>query len=133
MSKETILVESTATIEPTAFRRRIPPVAYGLLAIAIFAGAIGIGMATGTFQTSGRTTAGGERVAPQGESVSEIKGWMAVGDVATAWNVPLAEILADFNLPADTEPSTALKDLESDLFSVTALRDWLEARAGQVP
>jgi len=25
-------------------------------------------------------------------------------------------------------PTTALKDLESDLFSVTALRDWLAAR-----
>ena len=77
-------MDTTATSEHTASRRRIPPVAYGLLVIAIFAGVIGIGMATGTFQTSGRTTAGGERVAPQGESVAEIKGWMAVGDVADA-------------------------------------------------
>jgi hypothetical protein len=133
MSKETIIVASTSTNEPTASRRRIPPVAYGLLVIAIFAGAIGIGMATGTFQASGRTTAGGERVAPQGESVAEIKGWMAVGDVATAWNVPLPEILAAFNLPADTGPSTALKDLESDLFSVSALRAWLGDWEGSTP
>ena len=59
-------------------------------------------MASGTFQTTGRTTAGGERVAPQGASVSEIKGWMAIGDVATAWDVPLTEILVAFDLPADT-------------------------------
>jgi len=133
MSKETIIVGSTTAIEPTASRRRIAPVAYGLLVVAVFGVVIGLGMASGTFQTSGRTTAGGERVAPQGESVSEIKGWMAVGDVATAWDVPLPEILAAFDLPAETEPSTALKDLESDLFSVTALRDWLEARAAGAP
>jgi hypothetical protein len=43
------------------------------------------------------------------------------------------EILAAFDLPADAPPSTALKDLESDPFSVTVLRDWLEARGGQTP
>ena len=89
--------------------------------------------ASGTFQTSGRTTAGGERVAPQGDSVAEIKGWMAVGDVAAAWSVPVPDILAAFDLPADTPPATALKDLESDLFSVTALRDWLAVRGTGAP
>ena len=58
---------------------------------------------------------------------------MAVGDVATAWGVPLAEMLAAFALPPDTPPSTALKDLESELFSVTALRDWLAARGPAAP
>jgi hypothetical protein len=42
--------------------------------------------------------------------------------------VPLPEILAAFDLPADTPPATALKDLESDQFSVPALREWLGAR-----
>jgi hypothetical protein len=128
MSKETIKMEPTATIEHAKPHRRIPPVAYGLLVVVVFAGVIGIGMASGTFQTTGRTTAGGERVAPQGESVTEIKGWMAIGDVASAWSVPLPEILAAFDLPADTPPATALRDLESDQFSVPALRDWLGAR-----
>ena len=133
MSKETIHMDPTATIDHANHRQRIPPVAYGLLVVAIFAGVIGIGMASGTFQTTGRTTAGGERVAPQGETVSEIKGWMAIGDVASAWNVPLPEILAAFALPAGTPPDAALKDLESDLFSVPALRDWLEAGGGSTP
>jgi hypothetical protein len=133
MSKETISMNPTTTVERASSRRRIPPVAYGILVIAVFAGVIGIGMASGTFQTSGRTAAGGERVAPQGETVTEIKGWMAVGDVAMAWDVPLPEILAAFDLPADTPPATALKDLESDLFSVSALRDWLETRGGSTP
>ena len=121
-------MDATTPIAQAKPRRRIPPLAYGLLVVAVFAGVIGIGMASGTFQTTGKTTAGGERVAPQGESVTEIKGWMAIGDVADAWSVPLPEILTAFDLPADTAPTTALKDLESDLFSVTALRDWLEAR-----
>lgn len=126
-------MEPTATIVPARPRRRIPPVAYGLLVIAVFAGVVAIGMASGTFQTTGRTTAGGGRVAPQGETVTEIKGWMAIGDVASAWNVSLPEILVEFGLPANTPPATPLKDLESDLFSVRALRDWLEARRGAIP
>jgi hypothetical protein len=133
MSKETITIDTTTGIERAAPRRRIPPIAYGLLVIAVFGGVIGIGIASGAFQTSGRTTAGGERVAPQGESVSEIKGWMTIGDVAAAWNLPLPEILAAFDLADGTAPSTALKDLESDRFSVTALRDWLGAREAEAP
>lgn len=133
MSTETTTLDTPATPPRPVSRRRIPPLAYGLFVVAVFAGVIGIGMASGTFQTTGKTTAGGEKVAPQGETVSEIKGWMAIGDVATAWSVPLPEMLAAFDLPADTAPSTALKDLESDLFSVSALREWLAARDGATP
>lgn len=133
MSTETTTLDTTATQQRPVSRRRIPPVAYGLIVIAVFAGVIGIGMASGTFQTQGKTAAGGERVAPQGETVSEIKGWMAIGDVADAWSVPLPELLAAFDLPGDTAPATALKDLESDLFSVMALREWLEARGSTAP
>ena len=133
MRTETTTLDTTSPIARPASRRRIPPAAYGLLVIAVFGGVIGSGVASGTFQTSGRTTAGGERVSPQGDTVTEIKGWMAIGDVADAWSVPLPELLAAFDLPANTAPSTALKDLESDPFSVTALRDWLAARADGTP
>jgi hypothetical protein len=133
MSTETTTLDAWTPIASATSRRRIPPFAYGLLVVAVFASVIGIGMASGTFQTSGKTMAGGERVAPQGETVTEIKGWMAIGDVADAWAVPLPELLTAFELPADTAPSTALKDLESDLFSVTALRAWLEAREPVAP
>jgi hypothetical protein len=129
MSTETTTLDTTATPQRPVGRRRIPPVAYGLIVIAVFAGVIGVGLASGTFQTQGKTTTGGERVAPQGVTVTEIKGWMAIGDVADAWSVPLPELLAAFELPADTAPSTALKDLESELFSVTGLREWFADRA----
>jgi hypothetical protein len=133
MSTETSTMDTTTIPQRPAGRRRIPPLAYGALVVGVFCGVIGLGMASGTFQTTGKTTASGERVAPQGETVTEIKGWMAVGDVATAWSVPLPELLAAFALPADTSPTTALKDLESDLFSVTSLRDWLDARSAAAP
>jgi hypothetical protein len=55
---------------------------------------------------------------------------MAIGDVAEAAGVDLDEILAAFDLPADTPPATELKELESDAFSVSALRTWLAERAG---
>ena len=124
---------ATPSATPATTRRRIPPVAYGLLVVAVFAGVIGAGMASGSFLTTGKTTASGGQVAPQGESVAEIKGWMTLGAIATAWEVPLEEIIAAFALPADTAPTTAVKDLESDVFSVTALKDWLAARTGQTP
>ena len=108
---------------------RIRPALFGILVLVVFLGTVGIAAATGNWSTSGRTTGGGRDVTLSGGSVAEIKGWMAVGDIAEAWAIPLAEMLAAFELPADTAPSTALKDLESDLFSVSALRDWLAARA----
>jgi hypothetical protein len=108
---------------------RIPPVAFGILILVVFAGTIGVAATAGYWQTSGRTTAGGERVVPQGVNVSEIKGWMAIGDVADAWDIPLADLLAQFALPADTPASTAIKELESETFTVTGLRAWLAERS----
>jgi hypothetical protein len=63
-----------------------------------------------------------------GAGEATVKGWMAIGDVAEAAGVDLVEILAAFALPAGTPPSTPVKDLESDAFSVAALRTWLAER-----
>lgn len=119
---------------------RIKPGLYGVLVVGLFASTIAVAAAAGSWQTTGRTAAGpgpgrgaGSSATLTGQTTTEIKGWMAIGDVATAWNVPLAEVLAAFDLPAVTPPATALKDLESELFSVTGLRAWLDARAGATP
>ncbi len=151
---------------------RIKPMAFGILTIALFAGTVGITMAAGAWQSTGRTAAGagagggGSAATGQGTGagggatpgsasgaaggadrvggttssggtgtagsavIGDIKGWMTIGDVATTAGVSLPEILAAFALPADTPPTTAVKDLESDVFSVTALRTWLAARGG---
>jgi hypothetical protein len=124
-------VRERSGVVPVRRGRHLPVGWYALLVVAVFAGTIGLGAVSGTWQTSGRTTEGGGKVAPQGQDVAEIKGWMTVGEVAAAWDVPLGDLLVAFELPAGTDPSTALKDLESDLFSVLALRDWLSLR--QVP
>ena len=53
---------------------------------------------------------------------------MTLDQIASVYGVSLADLLSQFNLPADTPASTPIKDLESDTFEVTALRDWLLSR-----
>ena len=126
---------------------RVRPIAFGIITIALFAGTVGVTMATGAWQTTGRQGAssgggsgsvsggGSDSVSGGGSgtegsaAVGDVKGWMAIGDVAKAAGIDLPEILAAFALPADTPPATALKDLESDAFSVPALRAWLGSRS----
>lgn len=133
---------------------RMNPFAFGILVVALFAGSIGVAMAAGVWQSTGRSGAGmgaeagsgaedgsnAEAGAGEGQGAGRtmpatitdpvsIKGWMAIGDVAEAAGVDLGEILAAFDLPADTPPATELKELESDAFSVSALRAWLAERA----
>lgn len=121
--------ESGQPVAPGSRSVRVRPAIFGVLVLTVFVGTIGTAAALGAWQTTGRMTGSGERVAPQGTSVMEVKGWMAIGDVAAAWDVPLPELLGAFGLPADTPAATPLKDLESADFSVPALREWLAAEA----
>jgi len=109
---------------------RVNPFIYGALIVALFFGVIGGAKAAGVWSISGRMTSAGEKVLPTGANVNEIKGWMTLDDVSAAYKVPIAEILAAFNLPADTPGTTQLKSLESDAFSTANLRTWLAARLG---
>jgi hypothetical protein len=58
----------------------------------------------------------------------EARGWMTIAQVAEANGIETTEILAALGLPGDTDPATALRDLESATFSVAALRAWLAER-----
>ena len=58
----------------------------------------------------------------------EARGWMTLAQVSEANAIPVEEILAAFTLPATTDPATELRDLESEAFSVAALRAWLAER-----
>jgi hypothetical protein len=125
---------------------RVNPILFGALAIVLFAGTLGTAMAVGAWQSTGRqgggsgagggaasgsgggTTSGSGSSAEGSAATGDIKGWMAIGDVAVAAGVALPEVLAAFALPADTAPTTAVKDLESDIFSVPALRAWVASR-----
>jgi hypothetical protein len=107
---------------------RINSMIYGFLVVAVFLGVILGFQATGSWSVSGKTTASGEQIQPSAMDVNTIKGWMTLEQVSSTFNVPLADILTEFNLSADTPPATPIKELESDLFSVTALRAWLQSR-----
>jgi hypothetical protein len=110
---------------------RINPFVYGFLVLVIFFGAIGGAKAAGVWSVSGKLTSTGEKVLPTGTNPDEVKGWMTLADVSKAYGVPEAEILAAFELPADTPATTQIKDLETDTFSTTNLRTWLKERLGQ--
>jgi hypothetical protein len=111
---------------------RINPYLYGVFVLVIFLGVILGLQAAGIWSVSGKVTGGGDAVQPSAGDVNTIKGWMTLEQIVTAYNVPLVDLLAQFNLPADTPISTAIKDLESDTFSVTELRAWLVSRQGPV-
>jgi hypothetical protein len=103
---------------------RIPPILFGTLVIAVFLGTILGFQAVGIWSVSGKIK-DGQDVQPSADDVNTIKGWMTLEQISTIYNIPLAEILTQFDLPADTPASTAIKDLESEEFSVTNLRTWL--------
>jgi hypothetical protein len=105
---------------------RIHPFIYGVLVLAVFLGTIFGFQAAGFWSVSGKVTASGDAVQPSAVDVNTIKGWMTLEQITNAYGVPQAELLEQFDLPRDTPASTAIKELESDLFSVTKLRDWLQ-------
>jgi hypothetical protein len=104
---------------------RIKPIIYGFLVLSVFFGSILAFQAAGVWSVSGKITSGGDQVLPSADDVNTIKGWMTLEQISTVYNVPLADLLAHFELPADTAPISAIKDLETELFSVTNLRTWL--------
>lgn len=133
---------------------KLNPIAYGALAVLLFAAPVAGAIATGAWQTtggpgmgagggggqgggqagSGIEGAGGGQgggfVLPDDPDVMDVRGRTSIGDVAAAWDIPLTEVLAAFDLPADTPAASQLRELESDTFSVAALREWLAAREG---
>jgi hypothetical protein len=110
---------------------KVNPFVFGIVILVLFFGLIGAAKTMGVWSVSGKLTSTGEKALPTGKSADEIKGWMTLGDVTTAYSVPLDEILAAFELPLDTPATTQLKSLESDLFSVSNLRTWLTIRSEQ--
>ena len=110
---------------------KVNPFIYGVVILVLFFGVIGGAKAAGMWSVSGKLTSSGEKALPTGTNVDEIKGWMTLDDVSAAYKVPVAEMLAAFELPADTPGATQIKSLESATFSTANLRTWLKARLGQ--
>ena len=111
---------------------RINPFIYGVLVMTLFFGIILGFQSAGIWSISGKVDASGEPIQPSAADVDTIKGWMTLEQIASVYSVSLTDLLKQFNLPADTPAATAIKDLESDTFEVTALRDWLQNLAQPV-
>jgi hypothetical protein len=112
---------------------RINPFLYGIFVLVVFLGTI-LGFQTaGVWSVSGKISSNGEAVQPIASDVNSIKGWMTLEQISMTFNVPVKDILKQFELPADTAPSTAIKDLETQVFSVTNLRNWLQNRTEPAP
>lgn len=107
---------------------KIKPIVYGIVVIAVFFGVILGFQAAGVWSTSGKVDNSGKAIQPSAEDPSTIKGWMTLEQVVTTYNVPLTDILTQFNLPETTPITTAVKDLESDTFETSALIAWLQSR-----
>jgi hypothetical protein len=112
---------------------KINPFVYGVMVVIVFFGIIIGFQQAGVWSTSGKVNASGGRVQPSAADVNTIKGWMTLEQVSTTFNIPVADLLAAFDLPADTPTSTALKDLESDTFDIPALRTWLQEQQPTTP
>jgi hypothetical protein len=112
---------------------RIKPTYLGIFILVVFMGTIYAFRAVGVWSVSGKVDHQGQAIQPGAGDTSSIKGWMTFEQISTAFQAPLAEILAAFGLPADTPASTPLNTLENGTFSVSALRDWLDARAPSSP
>ena len=110
---------------------KINPFIYGVVVLVLFFGVIGVAKATNNWSVSGKISATGEKVAPTGANPDEIKGWMTLADVSKAYNIPLADIVAQFKLPADTPETKQIKELESDTFSTTGFREWVKTKIAQ--
>lgn len=108
---------------------RIHPIAYGLLVLIVFFGIILGFQSAGIWSISGKVDSSGKAIQPSVEDVDTIKGWMTLEQISTTYNVSLSVLLNQFGLPLDTPSSTAIKDLENDLFSSEALKTWLQSRS----
>jgi hypothetical protein len=100
---------------------KINPIAYGFIVLIVFFGIILGFQSAGIWSTSGKVDSSGKAIQPSGTDPSTIKGWMTLDQIGNTYNIPLEEILAQFNLPAETPATTALKDLESDTFDTSPL------------
>lgn len=107
---------------------KINPIVYGSLVLAVFFGVILGFQSAGIWSTSGKVDAAGKQIQPSSMDVNTIKGWMTLEQIVTTYNVPLADILTEFDLPADTPIDTPVKDLESETFETDGLREFLQGK-----
>jgi hypothetical protein len=108
---------------------RIKPYVFGGLVLSVFFGTILVFQVAGIWSVSGRVTTEGGQVSPSAADPNTIKGWMTIEQITSVYSISMADLSAEFGLPTATDPGSQIKDLESERFSVTSLRTWLQSRA----
>lgn len=107
---------------------------YVAIALLMFFLPYGVARATGHWSTSGKFDGSGTPITATGRDTAEIKGWMTFGEISQGYNVGLEEIASTFHLSTDqVTADKALNKMESDEFSVTKLRAWLDSRKTKAP
>jgi hypothetical protein len=104
---------------------------YMMIGLILFFGSCEGARLAGWWTTSGKVSVTGEAIKATGADPAEIRGFMTVQEVLTAYDVSWAEFSKQFNIPSDTDLSSPLNTLEKKTpdFSVTKLRAWLTERA----
>ena len=104
---------------------------YMLIGLILFFGSCEGARLASWWNTSGKISVTGDTITATGADPTEIRGFMTIQEVLTAYKLTWEEFSKKFNLPADTALSSPLNTLEkvSPDFSVTKLRDWLIERA----
>ena len=138
MASTTIRSRGRLTPVPTHPRWRsvrLNPYGYATVMLVLFLGTIQLGQALGAWTTSGRITGSGEPIVATGLNPDEIKGWMTIQEVSTAYAVPADAFYTRFQVPADVPVTTAFKDLEKSVpdFSTEDVRAWLRELLSQPP
>lgn len=112
--------------ESTKQRARRQQLAFVLVGLVVFFGAIGGAKALGSWSTSGRVDGEGNAIVATSDPES-VKGWMTVDDVCQAFAITPEQLYGQFGVPAGTPVTTQLKDLETVApgFELTVLRTWL--------
>ncbi len=92
-----------------------------ILLIAALLGTTFTAQALGIWSTSGRDAVDVTKLTP-----ADIKGWMTLQQLIDGLPISQTDLYRIGDIPSDTPPSTALKDLEA-IISVTTLREKLSA------
>lgn len=123
-------------VTPTTQRWRsvtLSPYLYAIIGLAILFGTIQASKAIDFWTTSGRVTGSGQAVTLTGNDPLEIKGWMTLEQIATAYQLPVSELKAGVGIAPDVPDTVELKQVEKLVpgFSAQRVRDWLLARQTQ--
>ena len=93
-----------------------------ILLIVALLGTVIAAQAMGKWSVSGRDSVDVTKLTP-----ADLKGWMTLQQVMDGLQISQSELYAIGNIPTDTPPTKALKEMEV-VISVTTLRDKLTAR-----